>query len=112
MVITRLISEPAAVFTPPWFSQKDSYFFKVFVLNLESSLFFFSIRKYFLTRHHLLKDAQVEEVHEGEQTSSKATKNVAKDDIQSRKPSYLYWVKNTVYLLIICGMKVFVQSES
>ena len=56
------------VFTPPWF-----------LMNLESSSFFI-IWKYFLTRHHLLKDVQVEEVHEGEQTSSKALKNVTKDD--------------------------------
>ena len=55
------------------------YYFRVFALNLESSLFFI-IWKYFLTRHHLLKDIQVEEVHEGEQTSSKASKNVTKDD--------------------------------
>ena len=42
---------------------------------------FFLILKYFLTLYHLLKDVKVEEVHERERASTKASKNVAKDDI-------------------------------
>ena len=81
MVIT---TDPArfrahCCFHTPLVFAKRFIFFRVFALNLESSLFFI-IWKYFLTRHHLLKDVQVEEVHEGEQTSSKASKKVTKDD--------------------------------
>ena len=82
MVITTDLAhfQARCSFHTPLVFAKRCIDFSSFNIESPTSLFFL-ILKYFLTRHHLLKDVQVEEVHERERESTKASKNVAKDDM-------------------------------